>query len=439
MELFENILTGEKSSKYKTNHFHMFVDDDVLIPDVENMSDDAFGTLIHEYVHYIQHITTLFGIRTCSMFHKISILYRTYISDHDKIELPLELCSKDENIKQYLQYFKNVSGSKTFGYNVDAVDISPNDVEDAKNNRTAVKIACYDFANNAIYEDKVYFGYICIMESMAHCIQHLFCEELTHTSIPYCSAELVLKELYPQISTDYKLIASICYCALSWDNPGVGFFEVVEILKHNPKWNGIQLYQHIAQDYSVKYEGESMPRFRLLQKFMNDFILYLKQLLGVELDYYKKVMDSCVLEAGTSMSILLDAIYNVALDDKRKFFETLANQYGYPLIDANNATVLPNKSFDDKYPKPYIETAVLFGWELLLSRFMEFDGKQECDRLPICMKDMYSNSNCVVSQQCSTAPWLKKEACPFTECMRYYQMSNKTFVSNHSRQVLHIS
>lgn len=76
MELFENILTGEKSSKYKTNHFHMFVDDDVSIPDVENMSDDAFGTLIHEYVHYIQHITTLFGIRTCSMFHKISILYR---------------------------------------------------------------------------------------------------------------------------------------------------------------------------------------------------------------------------------------------------------------------------------------------------------------------------------------------------------------------------
>lgn len=52
MELFEDILTGEKSSKYKTNHFHMFVDDVVAIPDVENMTDTAFGTLIHEYVHY---------------------------------------------------------------------------------------------------------------------------------------------------------------------------------------------------------------------------------------------------------------------------------------------------------------------------------------------------------------------------------------------------
>ena len=427
MELFENILTGEKSSKYKTSHFHMFVDDDVSIPDVEKMTDSAFGTLIHEYVHYIQHITTLFGIRTCSMFHKISILYRAYISEHEKIKLPLDLCKNDEHIKRYLEYYKNVSGSKTFGYNVDAVDISPNDVEEAKKNRTAVKIACYDFENNAIYENKVYFGYFCVIESMAHCIQYLFSKELNHSPIPYCSAELALKELYPQISTDYKLIASICYCALHWDNPGVGFFEVVEILKQNPEWNGIQLYQHIAQDYSVKYKGKLMPRFRLLQEFMNDSKLHLKQLLGVELDYYKKVMDSCAIEAGTSTSVLLDAIYNIPLDDKRKFFKTLANQYGYPLIDANNVTILPNKSFDDKHPIPYIETAVLFGWELLLSRFMENGGKRECDRLPICVKGIYSNPNGVVSQECSTVPWVKTEACPFTECMKYYQMNNKTF------------
>lgn len=427
MEFFENILTGEKSSKYKTNHFHMFVDDEVSIPDVDKMTDGAFGTLIHEYVHYIQHITTLFGIRTCSMFHKISILYRAYISEHDRIELPLDLCTKDEYIKHYLEYYKNVSGTKSFGCNVDAVDISPNDIEEAKKNRTAVKIACYDFANNAIYEDKVYFGYICIMESMAHCIQHLFCNDLNHAPIPYCSAELILKEIYPQISTDNRLIASICYCALHWDNPGVGFFEVVEILRHNPEWNGIQLYQHIAQDYSVRYKGKPMPRYRLVQEFLNDFKLYLKQLLGVELDYYKKVMDSCAIEGGTSTSVLLDAIYNIPLDDKREFFKTLANQYGYPLIDANNVTVLPNNGFDDKHSKPYIETAVLFGWELLLSRFMENGGKRECDRLPICMKGIYSNPNCVVSQECSTAPWLKKEACPFTECMKYYQMNTKTF------------
>ena len=215
---------------------------------------------------------------------------------------------------------------------------------------------------------------------------------------------------------------------LHWDNPGVGFIEVVEILKTNPEWNGIQLYQHIAQDYCVKYKGKPMPRFRLIQKFMTDFKLYLKELLGTELDYYNKVIDSCMLEAGQSSSLLLEVLYEVPLNDKRLIFETLSNQYGYPLIEANNVTVLQNNSFDENHPKPYLETAVLFGWELLLSRFMEIGGKQNCDRLPICEKGMYSNPQSAVSKECLNAPWMKKESCPFTECLKYYKFENKTFV-----------
>lgn len=427
MELFEDILTGEKSSKYKTNHFHMFVDDVVAIPDVENMTDTAFGTLIHEYVHYIQHITTLFGIRTCSIFHRISIMYKAYISTNNKIKLPLKLWEENEHIEHFLNFFNNVSGSKNFGYNVDAVDITPNAVEDAKKNRTAVKIACYDFENNVIYENQVYFGYTCVMESMAHCIQHLFCADLNHSSIPYCSAELVLKELFPQVATDYKMIASICYCALHWDNPGVGFFDVLEILMKNPEWNGLQLYQHIVRDYSVAYKGKSMPRYRLIQDFMNDFKENLKELLQIELDYYDKVMNSCIVEAGHASSFLLDVIYNIELEDKRLVFSSLSNHYGYPLIDANNLTILPNQSFDMNKPTPYRETAILLGWELLLSRFMEIGGKKYCDRLSICMKGIYSNPKCEVSEECSSVPWQKEETCLFTECMKFYQMNNKTF------------
>ena len=171
-----------------------------------------------------------------------------------------------------------------------------------------------------------------------------------------------------------------------------------------------------------------MPRFRLIQKFMTDFKLYLKELLGTELDYYNKVIDSCMLEAGQSSSLLLEVLYEVPLNDKRLIFETLSNQYGYPLIEANNVTVLQNNSFDENHPKPYLETAVLFGWELLLSRFMEIGGKQNCDRLPICEKGMYSNPQSAVSKECLNAPWMKKESCPFTECLKYYKFENKTFV-----------
>lgn len=126
---------------------------------------------------------------------------------------------------------------------------------------------------------------------MAHLIQQCFVEDnVNHPAVPYLSAEHIIHEIYPQIYNDKKLIASICFCALHWDNPGVGFFEVVEIAKSNPNLDGIELYRHIAQNYALKYKEEKMPRFRLIQEFLEDFKLYLSQLLGAKLDYYQNVM-----------------------------------------------------------------------------------------------------------------------------------------------------
>ncbi len=431
MDIFENILTGEKSSKYRTNHFHMFVDDDVCIPEVQNMSDSAFGTLMHEYSHYIQHITTLFGIRICDIFHKMSIIYREYILEHDVIQLPLCLWENDEHLSQFLVHFNNVSGCKSCNFHIDAVDINESDIELARANKSAVKIGCYDFENNKVYESGFNFGYVCVMESMAHEIQKILTPDIFHPEIPYCAAELILREYYPEISKDSRLIASICYCALHWDNPGVGFFEVVNIAKRNPALNGIELYKHIAQDYSVSFKGKSMPRYRLIVSFLLEFIKNLEQVIGNHLDYYKSVMENCIDEACSSTSRLLEVLYNIQPNDKKALFNSLTGFYGYPVIDAKNYTFLPKKVVDGR-ERPYLETAVLFGWELILTRLLEINGNKECDRLPICSKSIYSNpEQCKVSEFCRYAPWNNTEECPFTQCMKYYKFNDKKLIESN--------
>lgn len=428
MDFFENIITGEKTSKYKTNHFHMIVDADVEIPNVEKMNDEAFGTLVHEYIHYIQHISTLFGIRTCTIFHKISIMYRAYIHEHDKVELPLRLWENNSHINNFLDHFQKISGSKKCNHNVDAVDVNSNEIDCAKKNHTAVKIGCYDFENDKIYENELMFGSTCVIESMAHIVQKLFVENVNHSAVPYCAVELVLQEIYPEIVEDKKLIISICYSALHWDNPGVGFFEVTKIAKENPEWNGIELYKHIAQDYAVHYNGELMPRFRLIQFFLEEFKYYLANLLGTSLYYYQYVIDNCLREAGSSKSLLLEVLYNEPLDDKGKIWSILANNYGYPFIEANNIAVLPKKNLNDSLPKLYLENAVLLGWELLLTRFAEFGGEKACCRYPVCQKGIYANPDqCSVTEECMSEPWKKSEACPFTQCMRYFKFDGKSF------------
>ena len=90
----------------------------------------------------------------------------------------------------------------------------------------------------------------------------------------------------------------------------------------------------------------------MIQVFLEDFKLYLSQLLGTELDYYQNVIYSCIKEAGRSSSKLLEVIYNEDLNDRHKIFNILANTYGYPFIDARNAVFLPITSFGNRPAKP---------------------------------------------------------------------------------------
>ena len=109
----------------------------------------------------------------------------------------------------------------------------------------------------------------------------------------------------------------------------------------------------------------------------------------------------------------------------------MANTYGYPFIEARNAVFLPNSSFGNSPAKPYLETSVLAGWELLITRFLEEGEDKACSRLPFCQAGIYSQpEKCAVTEECTNAPWLKKEICLFTQCLKYFRFDNKTFVES---------
>ena len=88
-----------------------------------------------------------------------------------------------------------------------------------------------DFENGLDIENGFYFGYMCIIESMAHLIQSFINDELYHATIPYRSVELICKSIYSEISNDKKMMISLCFCSLMFDNPGVAFFDLVELSK----------------------------------------------------------------------------------------------------------------------------------------------------------------------------------------------------------------
>ena len=406
----------------------MYVDDDIDLGNLANMSLSSYATFVHEYIHYIQHITSLYGIRMSDMYNRVFSRYRDYIRNNEVIKIPLKLWETDENIHQFVTRFNDIEGDKTTGFNISDIEIDKKEISIAEKEKTAVWIGCYDFDNDKAEEHGFQFGYRCVIEGMAHAIQSIINNEIIHNIIPYHAVELIIGKIIPDIVQDKKKVASICLCASLWDNPGVGFFHVLELIKAHPNWNGKELYKSITQDYAVTHKGQEMPFYRLLQRFSNDLKESYKALLGRDLEYYSLVIDNCIIDCGKCHHRLIDFLYDYDICDRESFREQILNHYGYPFIDGRNQSAFPLKS-ENVIQSAYRETAILYGIELIMARLLRADNKKECKRYPICSSTMFiEGAKCDATEECLSSQWKKKESCIFTETLRYFGIKNKNYM-----------
>ena len=91
MPLFDYDILNGKCSKYETNHLHMYVDDDIDLGNLDNMTLSAYATFVHEYIHYVQHITSIYDIRMSDMYNRVFSKYRDYIRSNKTIKIPIIL------------------------------------------------------------------------------------------------------------------------------------------------------------------------------------------------------------------------------------------------------------------------------------------------------------------------------------------------------------
>lgn len=425
MALFDIDILEGRVSKYETNHIHMVVDGDITYP-ITNMDKQQYGTFFHEYIHYMQHMTTLFGVKICAMYNKMFILYRDYIINNETIKLPLEIWKDHEGLKGFIDFFNGVKGSRTCNYNIDAIEISDKEILDAKKNKKAVKIGIYDFENGLAIENGFYFGYICIIESMAHLIQSFINDELYHATIPYCSVELICKSIYSEISNDKKMMISLCFCSLMFNNPGIAFFDLVELSKKNQSLNGYELYQKILKDNSVTYMGKEMPMYRALCLFLDDLKKSISSAISCKLDYYEEVIENCKNEIKSGNCVLLDILYHADISDKNMFSNVFEKVYGYPFIEAHNLTIMPMNN-SEKPPKPYIETSSMIGLELIFKRMKSYSTNTKCEWFKICSKAQYTPDD-KTTEECLCNQWQKNEKCIMTEALRYFNIKDKEYI-----------
>lgn len=89
MELFEyDNHFEERINSYKCNFFHMNLEGKTSINNggtFNKISLRDYASFIHEYVHYIQQITTPYGLKHSSYFNNKYLLYREFINSQEEV------------------------------------------------------------------------------------------------------------------------------------------------------------------------------------------------------------------------------------------------------------------------------------------------------------------------------------------------------------------
>lgn len=413
--VFDLDLFATKTSRNETNHFHIYVDDNgnYNVKDGNFVSDELtseeYGSLIHEYVHYIQHIQTLFGVNRTRLYTRLYIEYRKYLISHTKVEMPLDI---DIVAPSAIPIFANElekEGDQHYNYDIDEVEISNVDIQEARANHHSVRVGIYDYELNVAWDGEkgYHFGYWAIIEGMAHNIQLLIDPSVNerHLSVPYKVVDRICEKLYPEIFNNKLLMISLCFVSLLYDNPGVGFFDIANHIVDSHITDGRQLYKESLLNI-IYFRGDPMPLKEMLKIMQDELLDQLKMLIGSELEYYSKVFEQTREELSTGESTLLNILYDGRINDKKSFNDVLLRVYGFPFIESHRSSLLQN---NPETNKPYREIAYLASWELFYKRLISKDPK--CRRYDLCRGNETHAASDAFSPECRDAQWLKDKDC----------------------------
>lgn len=228
--------------------------------DPKQLSEKEQATFIHEYTHFIQDFTTLYGLLNILNIFDTLRLFVNQIYNTRKIQLPL-VClhptlSLNSEIRSrswgsHLSYnpimsVKNVQIEKT-PFPSHVVNEHP---QLANFRRVVMEIKTH---NQCV---KIEFGSLAIMESMAHLMEKFLTPKYVTQSpdYPYNIAQKLVSHICPQLSDD-EIIFALCDIALQTSIPGVAFLEMLQMIRDKktpvPIYNADDVYGCFNEQFNI--------------------------------------------------------------------------------------------------------------------------------------------------------------------------------------------
>lgn len=389
---------------------------------IKDMEDvQAQGSFLHEYIHYLQNITTPWGLYSSMVTYLRMVDTFKYIQETDvDIELPLTLdygakaCRESEilSLGNGTNPFEEVPGSHVIDRSKKIVwHRNIKEIQGKKYQYIDLDIHCLDA------EKHVRLGAFMIKESMAAMYQMQYDHTATHpdNDLPYNLIKIIAEQSFPNICNDDKKLITICYLSLFSLSPAVVLLEQLDFANQNPDIPSKVLLDDFIEKSKISINGADLVPVKVFfEDLVNRFEHILSKSLLQELDYIHESLSRIRLSKGVVP--IIDTLYDSNFGEGT--IQDLLDYVGVPYIYTINHEYHYPESV--KTPgAPSNDMVSLIGMHAIYN-YIVFPNEYRCCPLRyMCLNTDFDKD------ECFDAPWLGHE-CVMTVMGKLIGLDKKT-------------
>ncbi len=418
--------------------------------DVPNIPFGSFAVFFHEYVHYLQDVTTLYGLMNLSVttYFVRSVAHKVVEMPEGEFEVPQEIEDDDRDFGFRNLCFRKYYIGSSINPKYKIVDVLKYEVlsGDVKGQPVDYVLVEYCDKDTETNHTCVFGGNI-LTEGMAYmterrCYQSVFnangCVYPDAADYPYMMNWKLVQIIYPELSQYFELMVGVADIALLTYNPGLTFVRFLEYLKDidfvkNLKGKGGNVTLEDCDElYKKGYEFTkfSIERLEQVQKYVyNEIAEYFKMPIAEELNVWvNRVWEKARQLRKIAPHYILDVILGYWGDVRNnKVFCSIYLGLGTPLvINADDeGTIVPPEGFK---PSENFMPGLYWAIDEIRRIFAGDACAKECLLKDYCKwSSTQKGSNIKVNDRCDKAPWLRagedNDFCPVGAIWRHWGLT----------------
>ncbi len=401
-------LLNSSSGSYVFSFYNIFLDNKTSPENIDLVLE--LETIIHEYIHFLQDISTVYGLtNTAKISKEIAFVYDKYHSSTETVvTTPISFDYDSETEKAinedlFQLYFAHMSKEQKNLRLPKHLNIV------IKNEKNGIipgyeEVPEYNIVfSNKNYNKEIPFGAFAIMESMANLLErYIFPKEENNYIMPYDTAYVVANHIFPEFSTNPGAIFALCDASLMYYHSAEVFINALYMMRkmdfNYTSYNDIYtfIFGNIETGLSVRERFQSSVH----EALKNIYNIQNTSNLSYASHWIAQTIDTICSYRLKSMDFLTRLFDFKSISALKIYLLKMISLVGSPLIYNKNGDHFVLRNVEESQDEE--ENQLLFWitaeniYKILKLRSPEY----KCSLIPIC--------TCTKTDYCNEFPWLQQ-------------------------------